>query len=67
MTLFKFKVMAFLSIAISTGVLAAEQQAKNLHLLSPEEQKFIQNIGHKGKNQTGSVVIDIYLLVCVSI
>lgn len=50
MKLFEFKVMAFLSIAISAGVVAAQQQAKNIHLLSPEEQKFIQNIGYKGKN-----------------
>lgn len=67
MTLFEFKVVAFLSIAISAEVLAAQQQAKNIHLLSPEEQKFIQNAGHKGKNQTTFVLIDIYLFVCLSI
>lgn len=49
MTLLEFNVMAFFSIAISTGVLAAQQQAKNTHLLSAEEQKFIQNVRHKGK------------------
>ncbi|KAF4083873.1 hypothetical protein AMELA_G00122290 [Ameiurus melas] len=48
MMLFDGKVMAFLSIAISAGVLSAQQQAENIHLLSPEEQKFIQNVGHKG-------------------
>lgn len=67
MTLFKGNVMVFLSIAISAGVLAAQQQAKNIHLLSPEEQKFIQNVGHKGKNQASSVVNNIYLFVCLSI
>ncbi|KAF7704187.1 fibrinogen-like protein 1-like protein [Silurus meridionalis] len=48
MTLFEGKVVAFFSIAISAGVLAAAHKAKNIHLLSLEEQKFIQNDGQKG-------------------
>lgn len=63
MILFKSTVMAFVGIAISAGVLAVQQQVKNLHLLSPEEQKLIQNAGHEGKNQAGSVGIDILLFV----
>lgn len=51
MKLFEGKVMAFLSIVFSTGVLAAQQEAKNIHLLSSDEQKFVQNVEHKGKNQ----------------
>lgn len=62
--LFEGKVMAFLSIAISAGILAAQQQAENIHLLSPEEQKFIQNVGHKGKNHACGYR---HLLVCLFI
>lgn len=58
--------IAFLSIAISAGVLTAQQQAKNIHLLSPEEHKFIQNAGHKGKNQAGSVANNISLFVYIN-
>lgn len=57
MILFEFKVLAFLSIAISAGVLATQQKAKNIYLLSPKEQKFIKNIGHKGKNQAGGTLL----------
>ncbi|XP_017558777.1 fibrinogen-like protein 1-like protein [Pygocentrus nattereri] len=41
------RMLAFLSLLISTGALAVQPHAKNIHLLSPEEQKFILNLGHK--------------------
>lgn len=63
MIFFKSMVMALLSIAISAGVLAVQQKVKNIHLLSPEEQKFIQNAGHKGEAQASSVGIAIFLFV----
>ncbi|XP_076834507.1 fibrinogen-like protein 1-like protein [Brachyhypopomus gauderio] len=41
------RMVAVFSILISSGVLGVHPPAKNIHLLAPEEHKFILNLGHK--------------------